>query len=142
MEDNDGYSLGARIDEIIKRKYIQINGKQFSIPRNLSDRIFGERSEELASSRLLYKDDGTFWAREVLKYRYRPKEIQKNVQKVVQDRLVSDYNEQFRQAGRTGLEEVDSSAVEQVINLEQSDLQNRKVFQSRLIRDFYKQSKF
>ena len=121
MEDNAGYSHDARINEIIKRKHINVNGKELSIPRNLADRIYGERTEELASSVILYKDDGTIWARKVGKYRYRPKEISKNVQKVVQDRLVSDYNEQFREARRTRMEEVDSSLVEQVITCEKAD---------------------
>lgn len=142
MEDNAGYSQEQRIKLINERKFLTINGKKFSIPRRLYERIYCEKSEELSSSKLFYKDDGTLWARKVTKYRYKPTPLSRYASKALQDSLVSDYNEQFRPFRSEFPDEVVSSAVESVLRLEQNDLQNRKVFQSRLVRDFYKNSKF
>lgn len=142
MEDNDGYSLGDRIDEIIKRKHITVNGKELHIPRKLSERIYGRCVEDYKRSKVLYKDNGEIWARTCGGYRYKPTALSRAVTDKVQSRLAQDFAEQLQSAESVKGDSLDASEVHNIALLERSDCENRNVFQQRLLREFYKNSKF
>lgn len=134
--------MGDRIDEIIKRKHITVNGKDLHIPRKLSERIFGVPVEDYKRSKIIYKDNGEIWACTRGGYRYKPTALSRAVTDKVQSRLAQDFAEQLQSAESVKGSPLDGSEVDNIALLERSDCENRNVFQQRLLRQFYKNSKF
>lgn len=141
MEDNAGYSFEEHVDEVIKRKHLTINGKELHIPRKLSERIFGEPFLDLKRTKIYYKDNGEIWASRCNCYRYKPSALQVAVTHTLQSRLVKDFADKLQSVRSFCPDEVVDSEVDNLVFLEKSDLENRNVFQKRLLRDFYKQAK-
>lgn len=141
MEDNAGYSHEKYLEEILDRKHFDINGKKLNIPRKLADRIFKDRVEDLRSAKFFYKDDGTFWARSVGKYRYKPSALSNDVQGFVQRRFIEDFANTLQSAESIKGCPLDGSEVNDIVMASQIALEDRNAFQRRLQRDFYKSAK-
>lgn len=141
MEDNAGYSREKYLEEILNRKHFDINGKKLNIPRKLADRIFKDRVEDLRSAKFFYKDDGTFWARTLGKYRYKPSALSNNVQNFVQHRLAQDFADTLQSAECVKGSPLDCSEINDIIMASQIALEDRNALQRRLQRDFYKSAK-
>lgn len=141
MEDNAGYSRESFLDEVINRRHFDINGKQLQIPRKLLDRIFGERVLDYKRTKIYYKDNGEIWATRCNSYRYKPSALSRAVTHKIQSRVAQDFAEQLQSVRCESSDEVVDSQVDYIVSLEQSSLENRDVFQRRLLRDFYKSAK-
>lgn len=142
MEDNAGYSQVKRIDEIINRKHVTVNGKQLHIPRKLSDRIFGTYQKEVRSSKEFLSNNDEIRVVYRDKYRYKPSALSRQVSRVVQSRLIKSFAEQLASAESVKGDRLDDSEVHNIALLEQSPVQDRELLQQRLFREFYKGSKF
>lgn len=142
MEDYAGNSLEKRLEQIVDRRKITVNGKSFALPRNLAERIFYRREKDLRSTRILYKDNGEIWVSYCNCYRYKPTALSSLLSSFISNRYVEDFAGQLPPFEGKSRDSLDDSKVLDVALAECSDLQNRGAFQAKLVRQFYQKSKF
>ena len=142
MEDNDGYSKGELLDEINKRKKINVNGKQYHIPRKLSDRIFGEPCPDIKRSKIAFENGVPIWSNAQSACRYRSIPLARAASLRLLRQSAEDFAEQLQSASRFKGAPLDDSEVNDICVASSIVLKDRNELQSRILREFYKKSKF
>lgn len=141
MEDNAGYSFGERVNEIIERKKVSVNGKRLHIPRKLSDRIFSERVKDIRSSKEFLCDNGEVRISYRDKYRYKPTSLSRCVSDTIQYRLLQDFDSELRSAEVFKGSSLDFGEVDSIVQVSISDLENREALQARFFRQGFQKAK-
>ena len=126
---------------MIKRKHLNIHGKEYPIPRKLSERLYGERQPDLRSSQLVQGNDEVRPGLR-FKYRYKPSAFSRYVSCVIQRRFVEDLSVALQSNEMLCGHSLSRQEVDAVLLSFNSDLENRESLQERIFREGYKSSKF
>lgn len=142
MEDNDGYSLGELLDEINKRKKMSVNGKEYHIPRKLSERIFGAACPDVKRSKIVFQDGVAVWSNSQSACRYRPVPLARAASLRLLRQSFEEFADQLLSAESFKGDSLDGSEVARICLDRAAVLQDRAQLQSRIIKEFYRKSKF